>query len=232
MRAREIGGRPVVTLDTAEDVAEVKDVLFSYASTSVVGFTLNKRGFLGSPMKEHLPWSRVSALGRDAVMIESRAELGAGDAAMEDAAASGERDVIGATVMTDGGTRLGSVEDVIVKVGDGTARVVDAVGDVVFHGRLARFDPEGTAATAGAQWDFTRWKVGDGTARVVGFEVHGPQVERDRAAATLLLPVDDTLAVSGETLMVPAAAEEFVRDDLSGFGSAVEEFRRRLGSGR
>ena len=28
------------------------------------------------------------------------------------------------------------------------------------------------------------------------------------------------------------AAEEFVRDDLSGFGSAVEEFRRRLGSGR
>ena len=55
---------------------------------------------------------------------------------MEDAAASGERDVIGATVMTDGGTRLGSVEDVIVKVGDGTARVV-------------------------------------------GFEVHGPQVERD-----------------------------------------------------
>ena len=114
MRAREIGGRPVVTLDTADDVAEVKDVLFSYASTSVVGFTLNKRGFLGSPMKEHLPWSRVSALGRDAVMIESRAELGAGDAAMEDAAASGERDVIGATVMTDGGTRLGSVEDVIV----------------------------------------------------------------------------------------------------------------------
>ena len=43
MRAREIGGRPVVTLDTAEDVAEVKDVLFSYASTSVVGFTRRER---------------------------------------------------------------------------------------------------------------------------------------------------------------------------------------------
>ena len=42
MRAREIGGRPVVTLDAAEAVAEVKDVLFSHASTSVVGFTLNK----------------------------------------------------------------------------------------------------------------------------------------------------------------------------------------------
>jgi uncharacterized protein YrrD len=190
MRAREIGGRPVVTLDGADDVAEVKDVLFSHASTRVVGFTLNRRGFLGSPMKERLPWSRVAALGRDAVMVDSRAALGTADEAMEEAAAtSGERDVIGATVMTDGGTSLGTVEDVIVQVGD------------------------------------------DG-ARIVGFEVHGPRVERGRAAATLLLPVDDTLAVSGETLMVPAAAEEFVRDDLSGFGSAVDEFRRRLREGR
>jgi uncharacterized protein YrrD len=187
MRAREIGGRPVVTLDTAEDVAEVKDVVFSYGTASVVGFTLNKRRFLGSPMKEQLPWSRVAALGRDAVMIESRAALGAGDEAMAEAAASSDRDVIGAAVMTDAGARLGTVEDVIVQVGEGVPRVV-------------------------------------------GFEVHGPDVERDRRAATLLIPVDDTLAVSGETLMVPAAAEEFVRDDLSGFGSAVEEFRRRLGS--
>ena len=64
MRAREIGGRPVVTLDGAEAVAEVKDVLFSHASTRVVGFTLNRRGFLGSPMKERLPWSRGAAPGR------------------------------------------------------------------------------------------------------------------------------------------------------------------------
>lgn len=188
MRAREIGGRPVVTLDTAEAVAEVKDVVFSYGTASVVGFSLNKRGFLGSPMKEQLPWSRVAALGRDAVMVESRAALGAGDEAMRDAAGSGDRDVIGATVMTDAGSRLGTVEDVIVQVGDASPRVV-------------------------------------------GFEVHGPQVERDKSAATLLIPVDDTIAVSGETLMVPAAAEEFVRDDLSGFGSAVEEFRRRLETG-
>jgi uncharacterized protein YrrD len=187
MRAREIGGRPVVTLDTAEDVAEVKDVVFSYATASVVGFTLNKRGFLRSPMKAQLPWSRVAALGRNAVMVESRAALGAGDEAMTEAAGSGDRDVIGATVMTDGGTSLGTVEDVIVQVGEGVPSVV-------------------------------------------GFEVHGPAVERDRRAATLLIPQHDTLALSGETLMVPAAAEEFVRDDLSGFGSAVEEFRRRLGS--
>ena len=68
-------------------------------------------------------------------------------------------------------------------------------------------------------------------ARIVGFEMHGPSVERDRAAATLLIPAGDTLAVSGDTLMVPAAAAEFVRDDLSGFGSAVADFRARLRGG-
>jgi uncharacterized protein YrrD len=76
MRARELTGRPVVTLDTADDVAEVKDVVFDHASATLVGFTLNKRGFLGSPLKEVLPWSRVAALGPDAVMIDGGGALG------------------------------------------------------------------------------------------------------------------------------------------------------------
>lgn len=183
MRAREITGRPVVTLDTAEDVAEVKDVVFDHASATLVGFTLNRRGFLGSPMKEVLPWSRVAALGPDAVMIDGAGALGGGDGAMEDATGS-DRDVIGAAVMTDSGTALGSVVDVILEVED--------------------------------------------RARVVGFEVDGPEVERDRSAATLLIPVDDTIAVSGRTLMVPAAVRDFVQDDLAGFGAAVDAFRARL----
>jgi uncharacterized protein YrrD len=185
MRAREITGRPVVTLDTAEAVAEVKDVVIAHGAAEVVGFTLNGRGFLSSPLREVLPWTRVGALGRDAVMVDGADALTPPDAAMEEAAAAArERDIVGATVMTDGGTALGTVVDVIVEVG--------AVADVV------------------------------------GFEVHGPGVERDRDAATLLIPVDDTIAVSGSTLLVPAAAEGFVRDDLSGFGSAVADFRARL----
>ena len=71
MRAREITGRPVVAISSADAVAEVKDVVISHPSASVVGFTLNKRGFLGSPLKEVLPWERLGALGRDAVMIDT-----------------------------------------------------------------------------------------------------------------------------------------------------------------
>ncbi len=188
MRAREITGRAVVTRDGGEAVAEVKDVVIAHGSASLVGFTLNKRGFLGSPLKEVLPWSAVGALGRDAVMIDGGA-LVASDPVMDAASAEArERDVIGATVMTDAGTALGTVVDVIVEVGGGDASIV-------------------------------------------GFEVDGPDVERDRTAATLLIPVDDTIAVSGTTLMVPAATEQFVHDDLSGFGSAVADFRARLKEG-
>ena len=185
MRAREITGRPVVAVSSGDAVAEVKDVVISHPSASVVGFTLNKRGFLGSPMREVLPWERLGALGRDALMIDDPGRLTAQDAAIDEARAEGrDRDVIGATVMTDAGKALGTVVDVILEVG--------------------------------------------GDARIVGYEVHGPDVQRDKDAATLLIPVGETIAVSGETLMVPAEVEGFVRDDLSGFGSAVADYRARL----
>lgn len=45
----------------------------------------------------------------------------------------------------------------------GIAQVfVDVNGIVCFHGRRARFDPDGTAL--GTDWDFTRWHAGDGAA--------------------------------------------------------------------
>jgi hypothetical protein len=42
---------------------------------------------------------------------------------------------------------------------------IDRLGRLSVHGRLAKFDPDGTAASAtpGA-WDFTHWKCGDGAA--------------------------------------------------------------------
>jgi len=175
LRARDLIGRPVVTLDTAEDVAEVKDVVFLHTEAKVVGFTLNKRGRFAGPLKAVLPWSRVAALGRDAVMITGREALGAPDEGMRDVA--GDADVVGTTVMTEGGRALGTVRDLVLEVNE--------------------------------------------DADVVGFEIDGGQGPR-------LLPVGDTFSVSGEALMVPAATEEFLHDDLAGFGSAVEAFRDRL----
>lgn len=61
------------------------------------------------------------------------------------------------------------------------------------------------------------------TSRLV--EVVGYQVRGADKRAMSLVPMAQTGAVSGTTLVVPASVERFVRDDLAGFGTAVDEFR-------
>lgn len=65
---------------------------------------------------------------------------------------------------------------------------------------------------------------------VVGYEVEASQA-LGTAGRRVLIPLPDTVAVSGENLIVPAAATEFVSDDLAGFGAAVDAFRARLREG-
>lgn len=63
---------------------------------------------------------------------------------------------------------------------------------------------------------------------VVGYEIR-PTPSLGHQSTTVLVPLPDTLAASGEFLVVPAGVKEFVREDLAGFGTAVEDFRDRLG---
>jgi uncharacterized protein YrrD len=66
---------------------------------------------------------------------------------------------------------------------------------------------------------------------VIGYELDGAADLQRAEGAPLLLPLPSTLAVSSDTLMVPADVEGFIRDDLAGFGSAVADFRARLSGG-
>jgi uncharacterized protein YrrD len=65
---------------------------------------------------------------------------------------------------------------------------------------------------------------------VVGYEVEASET-LGTAGRRVLIPLPDTVAVSGEHLIVPAAATEFVSEDLAGFGAAVDAFRARLREG-
>ena len=187
LRATELIGHPVVTLDAGEDVAEVKDVVYGTAEAALLGFTLNHRGFLGGPMKRVLAWHRVAALGRHAVMVATAGDLSErDDELVDDVKAARRRNVIGSEVITDSGQRLGEVTDVVILVAD---------------------EPE-----------------------VVGYEIGGSEVLTPRAGGHVFVPLPETLAVSGEALMVPATVRDFVSDDLAGFGAAVERFREHLRS--
>jgi len=189
MRASEIAKRPVVTYG-GEDVAQVKDIIYADGGGQVGGFTLNGRGLLSGPLKVSLGWSQVASLGPDAVMIVDETVLDRKDQVLEETGVLEDHrggDILGSRVLTDDGTDLGKVIDVIIEV----------------------------TGTQGLR------------ALVVGFEIE-PSAALGKDLKKVLIPLPDTLAASGEHLMVPAAAKDFVTDDLAGFGAAIEDFRKRL----
>ena len=181
MRAKDIIKRPVVTL-AGDDVAQIKDIVYAGDHGEVAGFTLAGRGLLAGPRKEALPWERVHAVGRDAVMItgpdvfEQRKDL------LEKSDAK-KGNVIASRVLTDSGTDLGKVVDAVLEIG-----------------------PQ---------------------AHVVGYAVDSAEA-LGKNGKVVLIPLPDTISVSGEALIVPATAIDFISDDLSGFGASVEAFRARL----
>lgn len=72
--------------------------------------------------------------------------------------------------------------------------------------------------------------VSTGTdADVVGFEIEPAEGLGHRGGHHVFIPLPDTMAVSGENIIVPDTATDYVRDDLSGFGGAVDDFRAQLG---
>ncbi|EME59848.1 PRC-barrel domain-containing protein [Rhodococcus ruber BKS 20-38] len=192
MRCSEITTRPVVTM-AGEAVAQVKDIVYAADGGEVAGFTLAGRGPLSGPLDRGLTWEHVAALGADAVMIVDEKALAPLTGVLERASSrhGSGNDVLGAEVLTDSGTALGAVVDVIVEVGDAV----------------------------------------NGRCDVVGYEIESSEALGHKGTK-MLLPLPDTLAASGEHLIVPASATGFVRDDLAGFGAAVDAFRTQLGGAR
>jgi uncharacterized protein YrrD len=128
MRASEIVKRPVVTM-RGDDIAQVKDIVYSAHGGAVGGFTLAGRGMFAGPMKLGLTWHAVVALGADAVMISDESALEA-TSVVFDAAATGRGggDVLGSQVLTDSGVDLGLVVDVIIAASETVGGQCDVVG--------------------------------------------------------------------------------------------------------
>ncbi len=181
LRARSLIGKPVVTLG-GESPLEVKDVVFDTSDGHLIGFTLREHGFLGKPVGECLAFADVHGLGPDAVVIDDESVLG-GAASLGDSGG----DVIGNRVMTESGTDIGEVVEVVLSSGS--------------------------------------------SAEVVGFEVEAvPGLSRDDDH-NAFIPLPDTVAISDRIVIVPDTTTDYVRDDLTGFGGAVDDFRANLSEG-
>ena len=102
----------------------MKDVVYGSEQGRLLGFTLNKRGMLRGPRREVLPIEQVSAVGRDAVMIDNERAclVDPQEAPPTVSSADRNRNVLGDPVVTDAGVRLGVVRDLVLLVGgDGEA---------------------------------------------------------------------------------------------------------------
>ena len=122
VRAGDLAGRPVVTL-AGERVAEVKDVIFDRGTAALAGFTLNNPGLFSRSRNDALPSSGVHGIGSSAVMIPHEGVLVPAD----DVAPRRDRkvgDVLADIVLTESGTAIGTVVDVILEVNPGEATVV------------------------------------------------------------------------------------------------------------
>lgn len=118
LTATQLIGLPVVTRRGGEDVAEVRDVIYSPDAGRLLGLTLNRRGFLSGRHPAVLPAESIHAIGRDAAMIADVASLTARADASDDLADPPvERDVIGDDVLTERGVKLGVVRDLVLLVG-------------------------------------------------------------------------------------------------------------------
>ena len=183
VRASALVGRPVVTL-AGEDVAQIKDIVFDASAGHLIGFTLAGRGRFAGPLDRALPWSRVHGAGRDAVIITD-GELPSRDDLVSRADLR-DRDVLGDSVLTDAGTALGTVTDVIIELGVAP--------------------------------------------QVAGYQIRTGDA-LPPAGRTVLIPLPETMAVSGETVVVTATIAQHVTEDLAALGATISSFRARSAGG-
>jgi uncharacterized protein YrrD len=178
VRAGDLVGRPVVTIDRGDDIAEVKDVVFDPDARRLVGFTLNKRGWFRGSISDLLPAEVVAAIGDTAVMIRDESALTAPKQAPTELAESrSTRNVLGDRVITQSGVDLGRVSGLVLLLGN----VVDVVGyelEEVSGGR--KFIPIDAQTAVSGQSLVVRPEVAEFTRQ--DLSDFGAAVERYRAA--------------------------------------------------
>jgi len=117
--AGELAGRPVVSIDSGNDIAEIRDTVYDSRHHHLIGFTLNKRGWFRGRCKQTLPTESIAAIGRDAVIVNREEDLiDPNDAPTPLTDSADTISIIGLEVMSQSGEQLGKIDDVVVETGD------------------------------------------------------------------------------------------------------------------
>lgn len=113
--ASELGGRAIVALDTGDDLAEVRSIVFDPATHVLVGFVLETRGWFTDEPVGTLPATAVTSIGPDALMVKSADALVDPDEEPPAVGGAGFT-VLGVRVLTEDGEEIGRINDVVLDV--------------------------------------------------------------------------------------------------------------------
>jgi len=122
VRASQLIGMPLITLDTAEVVGEVRDVLTDPQAGTVAAFTVRGRGLLSPSLIGLLAMERVHAIGRDTLIIASADAIHDVDA--RDLQPTDQPEIIGRHVVTSAGDEVGTITDLVLETEAPTASIV------------------------------------------------------------------------------------------------------------
>lgn len=109
----ELDGLAVMTLAGGSRLGRVHDIVFHALSGRIVGFLVEPGGLLAKP--RFLPAGQVHSLGADALTVADADALSNLPAAPAEPDILEARSLAGRAVMTEAGTALGTVKDVLVE---------------------------------------------------------------------------------------------------------------------
>lgn len=157
VRAAELVGRPVIATADAAELGTVADVVYDPARMRLVGMRTSGGLFRTAP-GEWIPWDRITAIGDDAIMVAGggaasdaprpAAEDAPADpvgadradadwAAADWAAAPGGANIVGLDVLTEDGTHVGDVRDLVVAADGGAVVAYELALDAAQGGGSA-----------------------------------------------------------------------------------------------
>lgn len=108
----ELSGLAVMTLVGGSRLGRVHDVVFHATSGRIAGFLVDTGGLLAKP--RFLPAGQVHSVGADALTVSDADALGDGAQAQSGPDTLEARTLAGRAVMSEAGTALGTVKDVLV----------------------------------------------------------------------------------------------------------------------
>lgn len=109
----ELSGLAVMTLAGGSRLGRVHDIAFHALSGRIVGFLVDTGGLLAKP--KFLPAEQVHALGADALTVANADALGDMSPFQADPDVLEARSLAGRAVLSEAGTAVGTVKDVLVE---------------------------------------------------------------------------------------------------------------------